>query len=66
MRAGILQIGKEVLENESWAVELAAEKLNGSFEKAVWLMYNAKGKIVLSGLGKSGIVARKIAATLSS
>ncbi len=62
----ILRIGREVLENEAAAVKHVAEKLDSNFAKAVRLICECKGKIILSGLGKSGIVARKIAATLSS
>ncbi len=62
----ILEIGKEVLENEARAVLVAREKLGESFVSAVELLSGMKGKVLLSGIGKSGIVARKIAATLSS
>ena len=43
-----------------------ADRLNGNFEKAIELLYNSKGRVIISGIGKSGQVARKIAATLSS
>jgi len=43
-----------------------ADRLNGNFEKAVDLLYNLKGRAIISGIGKSGQIARKIAATLSS
>lgn len=66
MKADILQIGKEVLKNEAAAVALVSKKLTPSFLTAVELLYHTKGKVILSGLGKSGLVARKIAATLSS
>jgi arabinose-5-phosphate isomerase len=62
----ILEIGKDVLENEARAVVVAREKLGASFVSAVLLLSGTKGKVLLSGIGKSGIVARKIAATLSS
>ncbi|QQG46320.1 MAG: SIS domain-containing protein [Candidatus Niyogibacteria bacterium] len=65
-KINVLQIGKEVLKNESGAIQVVGKKLGSSFVKAVELLYRAKGKIVLAGIGKSGIVARKIAATLSS
>ena len=38
----------------------------GHFERAVGLMFHCPGRIVVSGMGKSGLIARKIAATLSS
>lgn len=65
-KINILQIGKEVLKNESDAIQTVEKTLDSSFVEAVELLYHAKGKIVLAGIGKSGIVARKIAATLSS
>jgi arabinose-5-phosphate isomerase len=43
-----------------------ADRLDGNFEKAIDLLYNSKGRVIISGIGKSGQVARKIAATLSS
>lgn len=66
MKINILQIGKEVLKNETEALRLAGRKLDIAFIKVIEEMYRARGKIILSGIGKSGIVARKVAATLSS
>lgn len=66
MKVNILQIGKEVLKNEAGAVLVIAKQLDRSFVEVVELMYHTKGKIIITGIGKSGIVARKIAATLSS
>jgi len=43
-----------------------ADRLDGNFEKAIDLLFNGKGRVIISGIGKSGQVARKIAATLSS
>lgn len=65
-KVNILQVGKEVLKNEMEALRLAEKRLDQTFVKAIEMLYRAKGKIVFSGIGKSGIVARKIAATLSS
>lgn len=48
------------------AVRAAAERLDARFQRAVELLRATPGKILVSGLGKSGLVARKIAATLSS
>ncbi len=58
--------GREVLELESNALALLAGSLDESFAKAVELMLGAKGRIIVCGMGKSGHVARKIAATLAS
>jgi arabinose-5-phosphate isomerase len=64
--AGILDIAKKVLKTEADAVYALIEKLNSNFEKAVEIVYKSKGRVVVTGMGKSGLVAKKIAATLSS
>ena len=43
-----------------------AERLDGNFERAISLLYNLKGRVIISGIGKSGQIGKKIAATLSS
>ena len=62
----ILQTGKKVLETEAKAIEHAIDRLDGDFEEAVKILYNTKGRIVVTGMGKSGLIARKISATLTS
>lgn len=62
----ILEIGKDVLNNEAKSIRLLSRKLGDPYISAVKCLYSTKGKIVISGIGKSGIVARKIAATFSS
>ncbi|MBA4348851.1 MAG: D-arabinose 5-phosphate isomerase [Thermodesulfovibrio sp.] len=62
----ILDIAKRVLRIEADAVLALTEKLNSNFEKAVEIIFNAKGRVVVSGMGKSGLVGKKIAATLAS
>lgn len=62
----ILDIAKKVLKIESDAVFALTEKLNSSFEKAVDMIYQSKGRVVVTGIGKSGLVGKKIASTLSS
>ena len=62
----IVEKGKEVIRTEAAAVAALEERINESFEKAVDIIFNSKGRIIVSGMGKSGIVAKKIAATLSS
>lgn len=62
----ILDIAKRVLKIEADAVAALTEKLNSDFEKAVEIIYNSKGRVVVTGMGKSGIVGKKIAATLAS
>ncbi|MEE9387846.1 MAG: KpsF/GutQ family sugar-phosphate isomerase [Paracoccaceae bacterium] len=62
----ILATGQRVINREADALKLLATSLGESFGQAVELMQNAKGRIVVSGMGKSGHIARKIAATLAS
>lgn len=57
---------KRVLEIEAAAVRALVERVDERFERAVALMRECRGRVVVSGMGKSGLVARKIAATLSS
>jgi arabinose-5-phosphate isomerase len=62
--------GENVVRIEAEALRALADRLAGSmaadFERAVELMFHCQGRIVVSGMGKSGLIARKIAATLSS
>lgn len=62
--------GENVVRIEAEALRALADRLAGSmaesFERAVELLYNCTGRIVVSGMGKSGLIARKIAATLTS
>jgi arabinose-5-phosphate isomerase len=51
---------------EAQALEEAMARLNGSFERAVEILFQCKGRVVVTGMGKSGLIGRKIAATLSS
>jgi len=58
--------GRRVLATEASALALFAETLGSNFADAVELMLSAKGRVIVSGMGKSGHVARKIAATMAS
>jgi len=62
----ILFEAKRVLQIESNAVAGLLERLNDSFIRAVELIYACRGRVIVSGIGKSGIVGQKIAATLTS
>jgi len=64
--SGDLAAARRVLITASEALILLADALDGDFTRAVGLMLAAKGRVIVSGMGKSGHVARKIAATLSS
>jgi arabinose-5-phosphate isomerase len=61
-----IAVGRRVLETEAEALGRMAAELDGVFANAVEALFIAKGRIVCTGIGKSGHVARKIAATLAS
>ncbi len=58
--------GRRVLRREAEALALLADTLDGSFDAAVDIIMQAKGRVIVSGMGKSGHIARKIAATFAS
>jgi arabinose-5-phosphate isomerase len=60
------ETARQVLAIESEAVAALAGRLDASFDAAVDLLIGCKGRVVVTGMGKSGIVCQKIAATLSS
>jgi arabinose-5-phosphate isomerase len=62
----MLKRAKEVLNIEARAILLMMRRLDRQFESAVELIAKCAGRVIVCGMGKSGIVARKIAATLSS
>jgi arabinose-5-phosphate isomerase len=64
--AALTALGRRVLELEAREIERAAHRLDASFARAVELLAAAKGRVIVSGVGKSGLIARKIAATLTS
>ena len=55
--------GRRVLALEAEAIRRVGERLGPGFASAVRLLADAKGRLIVSGLGKSGLIARKIAAT---
>lgn len=61
-----LQLARNVLAIESHEITLLANRLDASFEEAVKLILQCKGRVVVSGMGKSGHIGGKIAATLAS
>jgi arabinose-5-phosphate isomerase len=61
-----IEKGKEIVRIEAGAVAALESRIDGNFAAAVDLIFNAKGRVVITGMGKSGIIARKIAATMSS
>jgi len=66
MKKKIIQIAKEVINLEITALKKLKKNLNNSFNIAVREIVNCQSKIVLCGVGKSGLIASKIAATFSS
>lgn len=65
-RAAFIAAGRRVVDIEATALNALADALDESFAEAVDLLLSAKGRVIVSGMGKSGHVARKIAATLAS
>ena len=63
---GVLEFGRAILHDEARALDALADDLGAPFEEAVRLILSCKGKLIVSGLGKSGHVGRKIAATFAS
>ncbi|MFA6770457.1 MAG: KpsF/GutQ family sugar-phosphate isomerase [Bacteroidales bacterium] len=62
----ILAIAKEVIEKEAHAVANLTRFIDNSFIKVVELIYNSSGRLIITGIGKSAIIANKIVATLNS
>ena len=60
------KIAKEVFEIEVSGLNEVANKINGDFEKVIESIIKSKGRVVVTGMGKSGLVGKKIAATLAS
>jgi arabinose-5-phosphate isomerase len=65
-RQEILDVGRRVLRLEREALQGVEERLGDSFTAAVELIHAAQGRVIVSGSGKSGLIGRKIAATLTS
>ncbi len=61
-----LELARKVLAIEARAIEKLIERLDENFSRAVELVSNCRGRVVVTGMGKSGIICRKIAATLNS
>ena len=65
-REEIIEKGKEVIRIEAESIANLIEKIGNDFAKAVEIMYKSKGRVILTGMGKSGLIARKIVATMNS
>jgi arabinose-5-phosphate isomerase len=65
--AGVdIEIARNVLKTEAEAILALVDRLDGRFEEAVRILLDCRGRTIVTGMGKSGIICRKIAATLSS
>ena len=62
----VLEEGRRAIEVEIEGLRRVRERLDGQFEEAARLILSSKGRVVITGIGKSGLVGRKIAATLAS
>ena len=64
--ATLKEEGRRVLRAEARAIATLAERIDDRFAEAIELLWEARGRIIVTGIGKSGIIARKVAATLTS
>jgi len=62
----IINLGKKVIKTEALALNELADRLNGNFDQAVDVLLKVKRKVIVTGVGKSGLIGQKIAATLTS
>lgn len=62
----LLEVGRAAMRHEASTVEAVARQLDAAFARAVRLIVVSDGRVIVTGLGKSGLVGQKIAATLSS
>ncbi|MBI4535728.1 MAG: KpsF/GutQ family sugar-phosphate isomerase [Ignavibacteriae bacterium] len=62
----MIQKGKEVIRIEAGAVADLEQRIDESFARAIELIFSCKGRVIITGVGKSGIIARKIVATMNS
>lgn len=62
----INDLAKEVFDIEAKSILRLKENIGENFDKAIEILYNCKGRVIVTGMGKSGLIGKKIAATLSS
>ena len=65
-KSTLTELAKEVFQIESDSILKLKDRLNDNLEEAVSVIINTKGRVIVTGMGKSGLIGRKIAATLSS
>lgn len=66
MDAQIIETGKKTIEEEIRALNRLKDSLDENFEKAVKLILQTEGKVIITGMGKSGLIGKKIASTMAS
>ena len=66
MEKNIIKIAKQVINTENKGLKALTNSINNNFIKAINILKKTKGRIILTGIGKSGIIANKISSTLSS
>ncbi|AXE61131.1 SIS domain-containing protein [Candidatus Thioglobus sp. NP1] len=66
MNKSVIEIAKTVIKTEAEAILELQNRINENFDEVCHLLKNCKGKVILTGMGKSGHIAKKIASTLSS
>jgi arabinose-5-phosphate isomerase len=66
MAVNLLDLAREVLTIEAEGIAALIPKLDASFTRAVDLIFRARGRVIVTGVGKSGLVARKLVATFNS
>lgn len=65
-REEILEVARETFKIEADSINMLIDRLNDTFVEAVKILYQCKGRVIITGMGKSGIIGKKIAATFSS
>ena len=64
--SSINNLAKSVLDIEAKSILRLKDNIGEEFDKAIDILYNCKGRVIITGMGKSGLIGRKIAATLTS
>ena len=65
-KTNIIEFGREAIKLQSESIRNLVELVDDNFETAINLILNSKGRVVVTGIGKSAIIANKIVATLNS
>ncbi len=66
MKSEIIQIAKETINEEARTLNKLSDSLGSDFEEVVEILFQCKGRIIITGMGKSALIAQKIVATLNS